>query len=112
MAAQRFVTDEVIRFILDIVGDGVKSNKENTSSEEGMPCLTQSMSNVLTVTNQRKCRGGDAVFNPAHVKRTDGDQPEEKVEEVNGPSTSRGRGCGRWIKCDVVVEVEVVAVGG
>ena len=55
MAAQRFVIDEVIRFILDVVGDGVKSNKENTSSEEG-----------------------DAVFNPADVKGTGDDQPEEK----------------------------------
>ena len=46
----------MIRFIVDIVGDGVKSNKENTSSEEG-----------------------DVVFNPADVKGTDGDQPEENV---------------------------------
>ena len=50
MAAQRFITDEVVRFILDIVGDGVKSNKENTFSEEG-----------------------DAVFNPADVKGGDGE---------------------------------------
>ena len=31
---------------------------------------------------------------------------------MNGPSTSRDRGCGRWIKCDVVVVVTVVLVVG
>ena len=31
---------------------------------------------------------------------------------MNGPSTSRGSGCGRWINCDVVVAVMVVLVVG
>ena len=30
MAVWRFTTDEVIRFIMDISGDGTESNEENT----------------------------------------------------------------------------------
>ena len=40
---------------------------------------------------------GDAEFGPADVNGSDGDYPNESVEEVNEPSrsTSRSRGCCR-----------------
>ena len=46
---------------------------------------------------------GDAEFDPAHVNGSDSDHAEESVEEVNEPSTSKGRGCGRGRKSNVVV---------
>jgi len=42
-----------------------------------------------------------AKVDPADVSGSDSDCPEENVEEVNKPSTSRGRvcGCGRKLRC-------------
>ena len=59
MAVWRFTTDEVIRFIMYIPGDGIESNEENVfrdSTEEG-----------------------NAEFDPADVSNgSDSDYPEEK----------------------------------
>ena len=35
IVAWHFTTDEVIHFVMDILGNGVDSNKENMSGEEG-----------------------------------------------------------------------------
>ena len=45
-------TNEVFHFIIDTVGDGVKSNKENRFGEEGVSSLTQPVSVTVTVTIQ------------------------------------------------------------
>ena len=58
---------------------------------------------------------GGAEVDSADVGVRDRDHPEESVEEVNEPSTCRGRGCVVGEKCDVavvVVKVAVVVVGG
>ena len=62
--------DEV-RFIMAVWGGGVENAAENMFREEG-----------------------DAEFDPASVSDSGTDSPEESVEEVNEPSTSRGRRCG------------------
>lgn len=54
MAAQHFITDKVIHFIMNIPGNGIESNEENMFKEEGMPSFTQPMSMVVTVTMLRK----------------------------------------------------------
>ena len=56
---------------MDIPGDGVKSSKENMFREEQ-----------------------NARFDPADTK----DYPEGSLEEVNSPSTLRGRRCGQGRK--------------
>ena len=78
MVAQCFTTDEVICFSMNIPGNVVESNEENVFREEG-----------------------GAKVDPADVSGSDSDCPEENVEEVNKPSTSRGRvcGCGRKLRC-------------
>lgn len=54
MAVWCFITDKMIHFIVNILCDGVKSNEENVFRGEGLPSLTQLMSNVMTVTIQKK----------------------------------------------------------
>ena len=68
---------------MNIPGNGIESNEENMFKEKG-----------------------DAEFDP--VNGSDSDHAEESVEEVNEPSTSRGRGCGHGRKSNVVVVVVVV----
>ena len=54
MALWCFIPDKMIHFIVNVLCDGVKSNKENMFRGEGLPSLTQLMSNVMTVTTQKK----------------------------------------------------------
>ena len=54
MVAQRFTTDEVIRFIMDIPDDGVESSNKTCLERRGMLSLTQPMSMVVTVIIQKK----------------------------------------------------------
>ena len=63
--------DEVVRFIMAVWGGGVENAAENVLREEA-----------------------DAEFDPASVSESGTDYPEESVEEVNEPSTCRGRRCG------------------
>ena len=88
MTAWCFTTDEVVCFIVDVLGDGVESDEENMFREEG-----------------------DADVDPVVVSGSDSDCPEEPVEEMNKPSRSRHRGCGhrRKMRCVTVV---VVGRGG
>ena len=78
--------DEVIRFIMDILGDGVESNNENMFREEG-----------------------NEQFDPANVSGSDSDYLEENVVEVSEPSTTKG--VIVEYNCDVVVVVVVVRCG-
>ena len=79
-------TDEVIRFIMDILGDGVESNNENMFREEG-----------------------NEEFDPANVSGNNSDYLEENVVEVSEPSTTKG--VVVEYNCDVVVVVVVVRCG-
>ena len=72
MVVWRFTSDEVVHFIMDILGDGDESGEENMLGEEG-----------------------DAEVDPEDDSGSDGDYPEESVKEVNKPSISRGWGRGR-----------------
>ena len=55
MTAQHFTTDEVIRLIMDILGDGAESDEEYIVRGRGMLSLIQSMSLVtVPVTNRKK----------------------------------------------------------
>ena len=52
---------------------------------------------------------GNAKFDLASVNGGDSDYPEESVEEVNEPGTSRGRGCGRLSLVGAATSIIVVA---
>lgn len=72
MDAKRSHFDYIIppHWDLDLEGDGVEGNNENM------------------------LRRGGAELDPANVNGSDSGYPEVGVEEVNKPSTLRGRGCG------------------
>ena len=73
MVAQCCTTGEVIHFITDVLSDGDGSNKEDVLQGEG---------------NFKVDPDSDSGSD------SDSDYPEENVEEMKGPSTFMGRGCG------------------
>ena len=78
MTAWCFTADEVVCFIVDLLGDGVESNEENMFREEG-----------------------HADVDPAVVSGSDSGFAEEPVEEMNKPSRSRHWDVVAGEKCDV-----------
>lgn len=72
----------------------LKTDKKNMFREEGMLSLTLPMSMVATVIV--------VIFSVFKlVSYMDSDYSDENIEEVNKPSTLRGRGsgCGRKMQC-------------
>ena len=88
MVVECFPTNELVHFIMDVLGNGDESDEENLLGEKG-----------------------DTEVNRDDDSGSDGDYPEETVGEGDGPSTLRGRQCscgGKTCCGSVAVMVNVI----